>query len=328
MSGMLQEERFDGMLLQFAQQCQGIEPLLDTLFSFLRRKTDFFNGAKDDQAKSTVLRMLEKHQALADRTKAEKEKVSAAAEAKAAERKAAAKAKREAAKAKAATAPAPAPPAPKADDAVEVGKNGADLDAATSSNGEEKEKKDGDDDDDDKEPPPPGNGGIMPWGIWTQQLADLELKIPMPPDTKAKHLIVDIQKAKIKVGVKGQPPALEGELHKRVIIDDCFWTLEDVPGAEDGSKEIVIALQKEDKQNWWKCVIVGDPEINTQKVQPENSKLGDLDGETRMTVEKMMYDQRQKAMGKPTSEEAGKQDVLEKFMKAHPEMDFSKAKFN
>ena len=38
MAGMLEDERFDGMLLSFAQQCNGIEPLLDTVFSFLRRK--------------------------------------------------------------------------------------------------------------------------------------------------------------------------------------------------------------------------------------------------------------------------------------------------
>ena len=36
MSNMLEDERFDGMLLNFAQQCQGIEPLLDT-FSYSTR---------------------------------------------------------------------------------------------------------------------------------------------------------------------------------------------------------------------------------------------------------------------------------------------------
>ena len=87
--------------------------------------------------------------------------------------------------------------------------------------------------------------------------------------------------------------------------DDCYWNIgiytfllsfvilfcyikfSEWDFAED-QKMISILLTKQDQMEWWKCCVKGEPEIDTQKVEPENSKLADLDPETRSTVEKMM----------------------------------------
>jgi len=106
--------------------------------------------------------------------------------------------------------------------------------------------------------------------------------------------------------LKNQTPIIEGELCKEVKIDDCTWTLED-------QKEIFIHLEKINKVEWWKNVITTHPAIDTTKIQPENSNLSDLDGETRAMVEKMMFDQRQKQMGKKTSEELKKRGDLKEI---------------
>eukprot|EP00331_Platyophrya_macrostoma_P004717 CAMPEP_0176412102 /NCGR_PEP_ID=MMETSP0127-20121128/3962_1 /TAXON_ID=938130 /ORGANISM="Platyophrya macrostoma, Strain WH" /LENGTH=308 /DNA_ID=CAMNT_0017791745 /DNA_START=204 /DNA_END=1130 /DNA_ORIENTATION=+ len=304
------EEKFDGLLLTIAQQHQGIEPLLSTFFSFLHRKTDFFT--RPQQAKDAVQQAMSRYIAMAEAAEMEKKR-------KAAEEAAAAAKKQEELKKH--------PRVEVLDDdeddaaataAAEAAKRKKDLEEKLKASQEAKEDEDG------NKPkglhPTAGNGFAYENYIWSQSLQEAEVRVPLPATgVKGKMLDVEISTSRLRVGMKGKAPIVDGELFAKVKHDDSMWTI------EDGST-VVIHLVKLNQMEWWKTIIVGDAEIDLQKVQPENSKLDDLDSDTRQTVEKMMYDQRQKAMGLPTSEEQKKQDILKKFMAAHPEMDFSNAK--
>ena len=320
-----QEEKFDGMLLAIAQQCPGgIEELSNVFFSFLRRKTDFFTGAARGSAEGIILKKFREHEAIAMKNIKERE------EEKQKEEKVPKPKKQR----------LPSTEEPKIveltdeeaeklqkemenkDNPPEPSKEGdsSSNDAATNGKQNEEAEEEEDEDAKGKLKPNDGNGADLEHYKWTQTLKEVEVRVTLPIKVKSRDVVVDVQIKQLKVGVKGHPPIINGELYKKIKPKDSFWTLE-------GGKTVVVQFDKQYDMEWWSKLVVTDPEINTKKVQPENSKLSDLDGETRGMVEKMMYDQRQKEMGLPTSEEQKKQDILKKFMEQHPEMDFSKAKF-
>ncbi|CAI0433318.1 unnamed protein product [Linum tenue] len=164
--------------------------------------------------------------------------------------------------------------------------------------------------------PNSGNGLDLDKYSWGQSLQEVAITVPVPPGTKSRQISCEIKKTSLKLGLKGagdqQPMIIDGELFGPVKVGESFWQLED-------QKTISVLLTKSDEMNWWRSLVKGGPEIDTQKVEPEPSKLSDLDPEMRSTVEKMMFDQRQKQMGLPTSDQIQQQDLLKKF-------DFSKMK--
>jgi len=324
-------EKFDGILLNIAQQAGSIDNILDAFFGFLNRKTDFFTGSQDEAAaEAMVLKYYKKHLKAGQKKRAEQQEKNRAADE---ERKKRAEEKKkkdeEEYKKRMEEKAKKDEEQPKIEEITEEEaaeikaekQGGKKEEKAEEADGEEKKKEDGEEEEDSKEPPPLGNGGKTDKYVWTQTLSALEVYVDVRPGVKAKQIVCDIGSETLKVGIKGEPLILDGKMHSKVKPDDCMWTLLD-------NKCVQITLEKFDNMKWWNCVVQGDASIDTKKIVPENSKLSDLDGETRMTVEKMMYDQRQKHLGKPTSDQEKQHDLLEKFKAAHPEMDFSKAKIN
>ncbi len=55
-------------------------------------------------------------------------------------------------------------------------------------------------------------------------------------------------------------------------------------------------------ERWWENFLIDEKKINLKHIQAEKS-MEQLNQEEQMKIHQMMYDQRQKAMGLPTSEE-------------------------
>lgn len=140
-------------------------------------------------------------------------------------------------------------------------------------------------------------------------MTDVTIQIKVPQGTKSRDLNITISSDKIHCALKADPdnPFISGTLHDKVKSDDSYWSI------EDGCK-VVITLDKA-RDNIWKCVVEGDPEIDTKKVDNVRN-ISDYDEETQAGIQKVMYDQERKLKGLPTSEEEKQQEILKQAWNA------------
>eukprot|EP01025_Chloroclados_australasicus_P060147 TRINITY_DN7686_c0_g1_i1.p1 TRINITY_DN7686_c0_g1~~TRINITY_DN7686_c0_g1_i1.p1 ORF type:complete len:232 (+),score=48.39 TRINITY_DN7686_c0_g1_i1:236-931(+) len=92
---------------------------------------------------------------------------------------------------------------------------------------EAEEKEDDENDESKGIKPNIGNGADYENYSWTQTLSEITMQVPVPEGTRGKDLTVQIDKDKLKVGVKGKEPVVDGELFKSVHAEECLWNLVD-----------------------------------------------------------------------------------------------------
>ena len=161
------------------------------------------------------------------------------------------------------------------------------------------------------------------WG--QMDIMEISINVPLTKEIRSKDMDIVYDDKHLKVGIKGKEPIINGELFGAIDSESLIWTIDE---NNKGEKNLIITFEKRE-QTWWESIIKGDKvKVDTGKISPEASNLSDIkDPELKAQVEKMMFDTRQKQMGKPTSDILQKCPQIEDFMKAHPEMDFSHAKF-
>jgi len=124
----------------------------------------------------------------------------------------------------------------------------------------------------------------------------VDVQIALPRGTTSKQLDVQIKTKSLRVALKDKKdePLVEGELCEKVKVDDTFWSVEDNQYLNINFEKAYEAI--------WKCVILGDDEIDTKKVD-NSKKIEEFDLETQGHLQKVLYEQERKRAGLPTTEE-------------------------
>ena len=56
------------------------------------------------------------------------------------------------------------------------------------------------------------------------------------------------------------------------------------------------------QERWWEAVLATEPTINVRNIDPSRP-MSDLDDEAQAKIEEMMFNERQKKLGMPTSDQ-------------------------
>ncbi|XP_069800171.1 nudC domain-containing protein 3 [Dendropsophus ebraccatus] len=151
------------------------------------------------------------------------------------------------------------------------------------------------------------NGAVRDNYIWSQDYADVEIKVPVAKDVvKGRQVSVDLSSTCIRVAVRdsqGERVLMDGNFTHKINAESSLWSLE--PG-----KCISISLSK-CGEIWWNAILEGEEKIDIDKINKERS-MATVDDEEHAVLDRLTFDYNQKLQGKPQSHELKVHDMLKK----------------
>ena len=149
---------------------------------------------------------------------------------------------------------------------------------------------------------PVGNGGSTPRYKWTQTIDECSVLVGVPKNLRGKDL--DVKITATTLSVKSKKPLsetesaqattfVEGNLTQKVRVDESTWSLE--------GGVVIVTLDKVIK-TFWKTILVGDEEIDTDLVDSRRH-ISEYDSATQGQIRKCIFDQTQYHKGGLSSDE-------------------------
>jgi hypothetical protein len=287
------EGKYDNAFLSVLQDVGKINPFLEHLFSFLRRRTDFYLlldnegkfGFAPGAAEKMVLSTFKKHELIKQKSETEKLRRQAM---EAAERIGRPEEESVGRHEAITTASEDKPTSkPVQSSKTPDPKHLAATHAAETYNGSETDVY-----------------------KWAQTALDIEMIFPVPKGTTAKDMKIDIKPDHLRVVLlnsrdpdKPGPVVLADKpfLYK-VKAEESMWHLDKEKGA------VVVNLEK-CQDMMWKCVLQGEQELDVHKMDTTRD-ISEFDSDAQAAIQRARYDHHMKMLGKPTSQDQKTAEIL------------------
>ncbi|XP_044758628.1 nudC domain-containing protein 3 [Coccinella septempunctata] len=149
------------------------------------------------------------------------------------------------------------------------------------------------------------NGASFEKYSWSQLYNEVDLFLKLPENVKSRDLIVQSTSKNICVKLKDGTVLLSGDLCQFCKLDP-IWSID--------NGELQVHFEKV-KEIWWDRFLTSEPKLDISKIDC-TKPMEDLPDDAQAKIQELQWNQEQKRLGLPTSDEIKNLNTLKKAWNA------------